>query len=148
MGCDIHIFLERKNQDNCWVDSMIYEHDRYENGFQPLSEMPRNYTLFATLAGVRGYDPIVYPKGIPEDCSQEYKKLCDDWGSDGHSHSYFTLRELLNAEQKCKIEDRKSSLNEFILHLKSIIKIVDYWLNDERIEENAERYRVCFFFDN
>lgn len=80
MGCDIHIFLERKNQDNCWVDSMIYEHDRYKNGFQPLSEMYRNYTLFATLAGVRGDDPIALPKGIPEDCSPEYKKLCDDWG--------------------------------------------------------------------
>lgn len=68
-------------------------------------------------------------------------------GGDGHSHSYFTLRELLNANKKC-LESRKGSLNEFILHLKNIIKMTDYWFSDERIEEEAENYRVCFFFDN
>lgn len=147
MGCDIHIFLERKNSENQWVDSMIYENDGYEKEFQPLSEYPRNYTLFATLAGVRGDEPIEFPKGIPENCSPEYRKLCEDWGNDGHSHSYFTLRELEDNAKKCS-ENRKIALDEFILHLKNIIKIVDYWLSDERIEEIAERYRVCFFFDN
>ena len=145
MGCDIHIFLERKNNDNCWLDSMIYKNDnRYGHKFMPLSDYPRNYTLFATLAGVRGDEPIAYPKGIPEDCSPEYKKLCDDWDGDGHSHSYFTLSELLDAAQNCS-EERKCSLDEFILHLKNIIKMVSIWCD---IEKEAEKYRVCFFFDN
>lgn len=146
MGCDIHIFLEKRNSENQWIDSMVYENDPYD-GFRPLSYYERSYTLFATLAGVRGDDPIEYPKGIPEDCSLEYKKLCDDWEGDGHSHSYFTLRELLDAAPSCS-ELRKDQLYEFISHLKSIIKVQDYWVDDEEIDDNAEKYRVCFFFDN
>lgn len=146
MGCDIHIFLERKNNENHWVDSMIYENDEFD-GFESLSYYPRNYTLFATLAGVRGDNPIANPRGIPEDCSLEYKKMCDDWGDDGHSHSYFTLRELLDITPKCS-EFKESSLNEFVLYLKKIIKIKNFWISDEDIEEDAENYRVCFFFDN
>ena len=146
MGCDIHIFLERKNSKNQWVDSMVYKNDPYV-GFRPLSHYARSYTLFATLAGVRGDDPIEYPKGIPEDCSLEYKKLCDVWEGDGHSHSYFTLRELLDAAPSCS-ELRKDQLYEFISHLKSIIKVQDYWVDDKEIDDNAEKYRVCFFFDN
>lgn len=147
MGCDIHIFLERKNSKNQWVDSMVYENDLYDDGFRPLSHYARSYTLFATLAGVRGDDPIEYPKGIPENCSLEYKKLCDVWEGYGHSHSYFTLRELLDAVPSCS-ELRKDQLYEFISHLKNIIKVRDCWVGDKEIDDNAEKYRVCFFFDN
>lgn len=143
MGCDIHIFLERKNNKNRWVDSMIYGNDVYEEGLKPLSDYRRDYTLFATLAGVRGDNPIERPKGIPEDCSPEYRKLCEDWGDDGHSHSYFTLRELIDAAPNYS-EYRKQSLDGFILHLKNIIKMLDIWVN----KEEMEKYRVCFFFDN
>lgn len=143
MGCDIHIFLERKNNKNRWVDSMIYENSVYGEGFEPLSYYGRDYTLFATLAGVRGDNPIESPKGIPEDCSPEYRKLCEVWGDDGHSHSYFTLRELLDAAPNYS-EHRKQSLDGFILHLKNIIKMLDIWTN----KEEMEKYRVCFFFDN
>ena len=146
MGCDIHIFLERRNSKNQWVDSMVYENNPY-GGFRPLSHYGRSYTLFATLAGVRGDDPIEYPKGIPEDCSLEYKELCDVWEGDGHSHSYFTLRELLDAAPSCS-ELRKDQLYEFISHIKNIIKMRDCWVDDEEIDDNAEKYRVCFFFDN
>ena len=73
--------------------------------------------------------------------------MCNDWGDDGHSHSYFTLRELLDVVINCP-ESRKYSLEQFILHLKNIIKIKDIWADDEEIEEYAEKYRVCFFFDN
>lgn len=143
MGCDIHIFLERKNNKNRWVDSMIYENPMYGEGFRPLSYYGRDYTLFATLAGVRGDNPIESPKGIPEDCSPEYRKLCEDWGDDGHSHSYFTLRELLDAAPNYS-EFRKQSLDGFILHLNNIIKMLDIWVN----KDEMEKYRVCFFFDN
>lgn len=143
MGCDIHIFVERKNNENRWVDSMIYENSVYGEGFTPLSDYERDYGLFATLAGVRGDNPIEYPKGIPEDCSPEYRKLCEDWGDDGHSHSYFTLRELLDAAPNYS-EYRKQSLDGFILHLNNIIKMLDIWVN----KEEMEKYRVCFFFDN
>lgn len=66
----------------------------------------RNYNLFAILADVRngrgfagiktgqGFNPIAEPKGIPDDASFYTKKFLNSYGADGHSHSYFTLKEL------------------------------------------------------
>lgn len=64
----------------------------------------RNYNLFSMLADVRnGYvsngntymiKPIDEPRGVPSDASTAYKEYVDEWGADGHSHSYFTLAEL------------------------------------------------------
>lgn len=64
----------------------------------------RNYDLFSMLADVRnGYvsngntymiTPIDDPRGVPSDASDAYKEYVDEWGVDGHSHSYFTLTEL------------------------------------------------------
>ena len=36
------------------------------------------------------------PRGTPSGASPEYKKIAEDWGIDGHSHSYFTVREILD----------------------------------------------------
>ncbi len=59
----------------------------------------RNYTLFGILADVRNYSnnvkPIDLPRGLPNDVSFEVKRQSDQEGLDGHSHSWFTLRELL-----------------------------------------------------
>jgi hypothetical protein len=59
----------------------------------------RNYHLFSVLADVRGSGiAISRPRGVPEDASPEYKKIArfGEKHSDWHSHSYFTLQELLN----------------------------------------------------
>lgn len=59
----------------------------------------RNYELFSILADVRNSDefiPIDSPRGIPEDSDERIRKASDDYGIDGHSHSHFTLEELLN----------------------------------------------------
>lgn len=68
----------------------------------------RNYDLFAMLANVRngygfagcdtgnGFIPIAMPRGLPEDVSPTIKTKSDRWGCDGHSHSYFTIKELLD----------------------------------------------------
>ncbi len=67
----------------------------------------RNYCFFAILADVRngrgfagistgdGFNPISEPRGLPENVSMRIKQKSDHWGIDGHSHSYFTLKELL-----------------------------------------------------
>ena len=64
----------------------------------------RNYNLFSMLADVRnGYisngntyviTSIDEPRGVPSDASDAYKEYVEEWGADGHSHSYFTLVEL------------------------------------------------------
>lgn len=65
----------------------------------------RNYDMFSLLAGVRDYGdcaPISKPRGLPEDVSEYIKYLSDRWGCDGHSHSYYTLKELNRHMDKIK----------------------------------------------
>jgi len=38
--------------------------------------------------------PIAEPRGLPENVSAEVKAESDEWGIDGHSHSWLTLAEL------------------------------------------------------
>jgi len=108
MGCDIHFYAE-KRVDGKWVSADQWEH---EDGYSHVpSEKEfynsRNYDLFAILADVRngrgfagcktgnGFNPISHPKGLPEDVSAEVKVASDEMSGDGHSHSWFTLVELL-----------------------------------------------------
>lgn len=58
----------------------------------------RNYELFSLLADVRQasyVEPICDPRGMPEDLSEEVAEIVSDWGSNGHSHTYFTIDELM-----------------------------------------------------
>lgn len=118
MGCDIHLFVEKQNQAGAWEAADKWTANPYFKG-DPESESPltvehrqrfytgRNYNLFAILANVRngrgfagvdtgdGFNPIAPPRGLPSDVTEAVKRESDSWGCDGHSHSYFTLAELL-----------------------------------------------------
>lgn len=163
MGCDIHMFVERKTSDNNyggpkdisdnrdflisnvldeginerWVSADDWE---YEDGHWQNIEIYnfRNYYLFSILAGVRngGYvEPISEPRGIPKDCSYGYKYSCEMWKGDAHSHSYFTLEELLNIDWS--IYD-KHYINIFLNTIEEL----------KRIDKDPKKVRICFFFDN
>jgi hypothetical protein len=108
MGCDIHLYVE-KQVDGKWISADKFT--RNEDGdleVQASYYDGRSYDLFAILADVRngsgfagvktgeGFNPIAAPRGMPEDASAEYKAIADQWDGDGHSHSYFTLRELID----------------------------------------------------
>ena len=134
MGCDIHLYVEKK-KDGAWQpvtgineQKCKYYRDRIkesegeaENVKQYLAERlakeetashsflydGRNYALFSILANVRnhpewgrarkrGYEPICYPKGLPDDVSDFVYGEADEFGCDGHSHSYLTVSELNN----------------------------------------------------
>lgn len=108
MGCDIHMFSEYYSKNkNTWVNFDHWEYNEHyeegnEDGEPKMNIVPvwsdRNYTLFTVLAGVRDYSEktacISPPKGLPPDVCQIVKEESDRWGSDGHSHSYLTLKEL------------------------------------------------------
>ena len=114
MGCDIHMFTEIKrkfNEKEVWVNSDRWVINPYyllkDEGDDDEWERPmdidsiyngRNYELFATLANVRGIgSPVIAePKGLPNDVCTITKAESDRWGRDGHSHSYFTLAELVD----------------------------------------------------
>lgn len=115
MGCDIHLYVERK-VDGKWVSADMWkpdpDTDEEEGGPRMIVERAdrfykgRNYDLFGMLANVRngrgfagcvtgtGFEPISMPKGLPEDVSPEVKAESDCWNGDGHSHSWLTLAEL------------------------------------------------------
>jgi hypothetical protein len=121
MGCDIHSYAEKKVNGKWEMIKKAFPNPYYQEGKEnkidedgyewnpQFTDQPykgRNYDLFGILADVRngrgfagiktgeGFSPIAEPKGLPEDVSPEIKKESDGWNGDGHSHSYFTLKEL------------------------------------------------------
>ena len=118
MGCDIHMYTEVNKSisgNEQWVNSDNWRLNPYWEGVhdddEPEYEISalyreRNYSLFAALAGVRDYSEgtpsMGDPKGLPNDTCSHIKKESDSWGSDGHSHSYWTLRELREFQDKHK----------------------------------------------
>lgn len=113
MGCDIHLYVEHK-VDGIWQPADKWKPSEYEDDRAQLEVdyndafyTGRNYDLFAILANVRngvgfagmgtgnGFKPICLPRGLPGDVTAPVKACSDSWGSDGHSHSYQTLAELL-----------------------------------------------------
>ena len=98
----------------------------------------RNYYIFSILANVRNgsdIEPISYPKGIPDDASYGYLYKCNQWNSDAHSHSYFTLDELLNVDWS---EYHSGYIEDFMEALEKM----------KKIDEDPLNVRCCFFFDN
>lgn len=105
MGCDIHIFAEIRKGDK-WekVGDVFPCTDWAGKPTGKFTDEPydgRNYTLFALLAGVRNRErnikPIKQcPYSIPPDASEGVIKERDYWQGDGHSHSWYTLKELLD----------------------------------------------------
>jgi len=60
----------------------------------------RDYTLFAVLADVRNnsIQSLFANRGLPKDAANRTKKEIEERDSDYHSHTYFTVQELLNTK--------------------------------------------------
>jgi hypothetical protein len=155
MGCDIHAYVEVK-RDGIWV---LTEEDVISN---------RAYGLFGFLADVRNYShcqPISPVKGLPKDVSKQVQGLSDYWDCDGHSHSWLSLKELLDFDYSQMLWDRRvtkkvgaNCWNGAALadegegqHL-TYKEFLGKWFFD--ILENLEAYgepedvRLVFWFDN
>jgi hypothetical protein len=103
MGCDIHLYVERRT-DSGWEHVPDHSDDWRDTANWYST---RNYNLFAILADVRnghgfagiktgdGFIPIDYPRGLPADVSTKVDAECVEWGIDGHSHSHLTIAEIL-----------------------------------------------------
>lgn len=102
MGCDIHLYKEKKINGQ-WVSADEGWNDEYNDGYEDVPYdnrfTDRDYDLFGFLCkGVRReFDYSLIEKGMPEDCSEKVKALAKHWDCDGHSHSYLTLNELKEA---------------------------------------------------
>lgn len=102
MGCDIHVYCEKRGKDGKWFgwdsDGLLGH---------------RSYAVFGFLADVRNYSgiiPISPPRGVPDD-SSEYTK--NDWRDrcGAHSPSWLTIEELLAFDYDAKCEDRRVTRN-------------------------------------
>jgi hypothetical protein len=111
MGCDIHLFTEMKRDQGKWKNIDYWQHNYFYDAEDPDSEREmdlipiyrgRDYDLFGILAGVRNEEnpKIDDPRGLPPDVCEITKKESDRWTSDGHSHSFFTLKELKDHLEK------------------------------------------------
>lgn len=114
MGCDIHLFVEKRVKGK-WVTADKWEVDKDSEDTPKRKHVPydkcfykgRNYNLFAILADVRngrgfagvktgaGFNPISEPRGLPDDVTPEVGLEAAGWAGDGHSHSWLTVHELL-----------------------------------------------------
>lgn len=127
MGCDIHIHVETKKNGQWKKVGNVFDNPYYDEKYGKESwnykktDSPyggRNYDLFAILANVRngngfaGYDtgdgfiPMDMPRGLPKDVTQTIKNKSEEWGVDGHSHSYFNLQELNEYDWNRKTKHR------------------------------------------
>lgn len=103
MGCDIHLYREKK-LDGAWVTLEKWEREEDEEDGRRLNVdymsqrewRGRNYDLFGALCnGVRReFDFSFAERGMPIDAAAETAECCEGWGEDGHSHSYLYLHEL------------------------------------------------------
>ena len=105
MGCDIHLHVERKTEGTWeqvpppkgWSERDLAVVDREIESWEGDWFGDRNYALFAWLADVRnshGNPPLAPERGLPSDVSAKVKEESDGWDG-GHSHSWFTVAELM-----------------------------------------------------
>jgi len=125
MGCDIHGWVE-VNTGIKWV------------AVNKLKSRERNYSRFAALAGVREKqsESSAEPMGMPADVSDTAQYDIEQWGVDGHSHSYMPLVDaaeiFLTTEYNPNGFARKYPLSEFF----------------DFEQDNADKARLVFWFDS
>lgn len=153
MGCDIHCYAERRTTDGyeCLSDAKPFDW--------------RSYGMYGFLANVRNYSavpPISMPRNLPVDMSPDVRAASEAWASDGHSHSWLSVAELLAFDYNAEMEDRRevrqvgpnawdggctadrgngkrTTFREFLgeAYFADLIKLRD-----------AEADRIVFWFDN
>jgi hypothetical protein len=138
MGCDIHMWVEVLQPDGKWDTLSRPSTEKNLLGMAWGWADYRSYDTFAFLADVRnGYGtndrcvPLARARGWPDDVSAEPLQKSDDYGDDGHSHSWFTLRELLESGR-----------------LQNFVSLQDDVLLAAGLHPNPGCVRMVFFFDN
>lgn len=99
MGCDIYTYVEKRNLKNEW--DFVKDYEPFEF---------RNYGVFGFLADVRNYSmvtPIDEPRGVLHDMSQELTEEFESWGMNCYSHSWLSVRELVEYDYMQAVNDRR-----------------------------------------
>lgn len=149
MGCDIHSFAERKNENGQW--EKVPE-------LSPFGS--RSYGTFGFLADVRNYSaltPIAKRRGFPDDASREVASEYEGWGSYAHSPAWLTVAELAAFDYDAICEDRRcmrngnggSTCEPGEGRQQTYREFLGPWFFDDlKALQDAGAERVVFWFDN
>lgn len=168
MGCDIHVYVEKKNQDGEWeTPPALFDEDLFIQGkkgdfdaawgcdtsYEFYSrrgvKIMRDYSLFSVITNgsvrlnVDIDTPEMNPKGIPNDLSEQVNFIYTRGEYDWHTPSYFTLKELHTIRVATLLLEHPL-LTSYLKVLETIItKSFD-------IPSGADLndYRIIFWFDN
>jgi len=160
MGCNIHVYTEKKNKDGKWLCTDYFSVNEYykeelEDHDDPADANPythedfysgRDYGLFGALAGVRYETLHPDPKGIPEDASKECLADYKQWDCDAHTPSWFTLEELKLMSMQNLLENGEGLLSNFMSQLNTFLTNKYYKHQLDKMDDSD--FRVVFWFDN
>jgi len=166
MGADIHLYVEKRLKNKEWAMVRDLNHDINTESLRPWRQMEgqganvggwwrladRNYTLFANLAGVRGMGPEA--KGLPGDVSPYVQDDSDRWDGDGHSHSWSTPLEFMEAYVTAMqfYDEQGRELDKYVQArlTEGTEKAVSLFMRDlcSLDTERGEEYRFVYWFDN
>lgn len=149
MGCDIHMCVELN--DWGWVPEKDTEERRWQLVIaEAASYGERNYGLFGILAGVRDsrLPLLVEPRGMPDDASLAACAESARLGRDGHTHSWITLKEVLDFDwsQPTPYTDAKTCgevAEEFLAWARSLVAGAT-----RLARRDPANIRFVFWFDN
>ena len=126
MGCDINSYFEGLD-NGTWY-------------FLKQWDIRRSYQIFSKMSDGHGRGsetPISRAKGFPADISFVVLRMAEDWGSDFHSKSWLSSKEL---EELRKWFEQIGAIEQQW----EIEKCRDYFINRLKFED----YRLVFAFDN
>lgn len=179
MGCDIHPVLEMrwvnpKTNETRWVGLHDFPSRMVQITLQPhlhpslklegplitsnwisYRAQDRNYKLFGLLANVRGHGERE-PRGMPDDASYLARIRSQEMEGDGHSHSWVTAREWIEACWQCEEDHAKLFLNPEDDDPRRVNAYAHY-LELDNVRDNpdpdsgcqsADDFRIVFWFDN
>lgn len=166
MGCDIHCYVESKDDNGTWRQEVDFVSDYtldcrdieyfQQDKFTKHAEAPfddRNYSLFAFLAGVRRDNtPCLYyltppgevayaARGLPDDISPTVNAEALGWDCDGHTHSWLTLRELVAGFTAATLDCTADGFED-------VVPFAIDQLKARSKDGEGNDVRIVFWFDN
>jgi len=133
MGCDIHAFIE-------------VPHYGMINSWASLPFLKRDYKLFSLLAGVRNHDnglqPVVPPRGVPENMAWAAADLYNSDLYIWHTASWLQLHELRQVAKQY----RTTEIANYPLQNHDLNAIIAAMAALDLSERGLSR--LVFWFDN
>jgi len=140
MGCDIHAHFEIKINGK-WL-----------HWSQP--NIGRNYKVFAKMANIRNDGtiiPLSKPRGLPDDITETTRIHANNWGIDGHSHSWLNSYEigLVIKFHESQVEEKERYRIE---HYQWGYLFGNSWTSFHKYRNEylpeIDEFRLVFWFDN